>query len=117
MKYGYDDGDDPVDILCAVVLGAVIVLSIMISCLGCTSVKACPECFPEIQTVEVKVPIYSCPEVEEMPPMELPEWPDFPSVGASDEEFKEFYASCAFTVKAREEALKNYIKLLKEYMN
>jgi len=112
MKYGYQDENDPVEILCAVILGAVIVLSIMISCLGCTSVKACPECIPEVHTVEVKVPVYSCPPHEELPPLVLPAWPELPEE-AGEGQLKEFYSDCVATLRAREKALNDYIELLK----
>ena len=113
MKYGYDDGDDPLGLLCAIVIGSVLLLSLVFSCIGCTSVKACPECIPEIQTVEVKIPVYSCPPTEELPPLVLPAWPVLPEE-ADEGQLKEFYANCVATLHARERTLTEYIGLLQE---
>ena len=115
MKYGYDNDDDPLGLLCAIVIGSVIFLSLVFSCIGCSSVKACPECIPEIQTVEVPVPIYSCPDTEELPPLVLPAWPEFPT-GGTEDQIKEFYSSCVATLHARERVLQDYIELLKGYL-
>jgi len=112
MRYGYDDGDDPLGLLCAIVIGGVIFLSLVFSCLGCTSVKACPECIPEVQTVEVKIPVYSCPPTEDLPPLVLPAWPVLPE-GADEGQLKEFYSDCVATLHARERALLEYIELVK----
>ena len=115
MKYGYDDGDDPLGLLCAIVIGSVLLLSIVFSCIGCASVKACPECIPEIQTVEVKIPVYSCPPTEELPPLVLPAWPVLPE-GAGEGQLKDFYSDCVATLRARERVLREYIELLKGYI-
>ena len=112
MKYGYDDGDDPLGLLCAIVIGSVLLLSLVFSCIGCTSVKACPECIPEIQTVEVKIPVYSCPPTEELPPLVLPAWPVLPE-GADEGQLKAFYVDCVATLRARESTLIEYIELVK----
>ena len=112
MKYGYDDGDDPLGLLCAIVIGSVLLLSIVFSCIGCTSVKACPDCIPEIQTVEVKIPVYSCPPTEELPPLVLPAWPILPE-GADEGQLKAFYIDCVATLRTRERTLIEYIELVK----
>ena len=112
MRYGYDDEDDPLGMLCAIVIGSVVALSLMFSCLGCSSVKACPDCIPEIQTVEVKVPVYSCPPTEELPPLVLPAWPVLPAE-VDEGQLKAFYVDCVATLHARERALLEYIELVK----
>jgi len=90
----------------------VAMLSLLISLLGCSSVKSCPECIPEIHTVEVKVPVYSCPPTEELPLLVLPAWPELPTE-ATDQKLKEFYADCVSTLHAREKSMLEYIKLIK----
>ena len=115
MKYGYDNDDDPVRLLFAIIAGAVIIISVLFSCIGCTSVKACPECIPEIQTVEVKIPVYSCPPTEELPPLVLPAWPVLPE-GADEGQLKAFYVDCVATLRARERVLREYVDMLKSQL-
>lgn len=112
MKYGYDDDDDVMRTVVAVILGGVLMVWIALSCIGCASTKACPECIPEIKTVTVEVPVYSCPETEELPPLVLPEWPVFPE-GGDEGQLKEFFSDCVATMKARERAFQEYIEMLK----
>jgi len=107
----YQEPEDPLRFVMTMVL-IVAMLSLLISLLGCSSVKACPECIPEIQTIEVKVPVYSCPPTEELPPLVLPAWPVLPE-GASEDQLKEFYSDCVATLHARERALLEYIELVK----
>ena len=107
----YQEPEDPLRFVMTMVL-IVAMLSLLISLLGCSSVKACPECIPEIQTVEVKVPVYSCPPTEELPPLVLPAWPVLPTE-ADEGQLKEFYSDCVATLHARERALEDYIEMLK----
>ena len=107
----YQEPEDPLRFVMTMVL-IVAMLSLLISLLGCSSVKACPECIPEIQTVEVKVPVYSCPPTEELPPLVLPAWPVLPTE-ADEGQLKEFYSDCVATLHARERALLEYIELVK----
>lgn len=111
----YQEPEDPLRVIMTIVV-VVAIISLLISTLGCRSVKHCPECIPEIQTVEVKVPVYSCPPTEELPPLVLPAWPELPE-GASEEQLKEFYSDCVATLRAREKALEDYIELIKGYLN
>ena len=106
----YQEPEDPLRFVMTMVL-IVAILSLLISLLGCSSVKACPECIPEIHTVEVKVPVYSCPPTEELPPLVLPAWPVLPE-GADEGQLKEFYSDCVATLHARERVLQEYIQLL-----
>ena len=107
----YQEPEDPLRFVMTMVL-IVAMLSLLISLLGCSSVKACPECIPEIQTIEVKVPVYSCPPTEELPPLVLPAWPVLPE-GADEGQLKAFYVDCVATLHARERALLEYIELVK----
>ncbi len=107
----YQEPEDPLRFVMTMVL-IVAMLSLLISLLGCSSVKACPECIPEIHTVEVKVPVYSCPPTEELPPLVLPAWPVLPE-GADEGQLKAFYVDCVATLHARERALLEYIELVK----
>ena len=107
----YQEPEDPLRFVMTMVL-IVAMLSLLISLLGCSSVKACPECIPEIQTIEVKVPVYSCPPTEELPPLVLPAWPVLPTE-ADEGQLKAFYVDCVATLHARERALLEYIELVK----
>jgi hypothetical protein len=110
----YQEPDDPLRTIMTIIVVAAII-SLMISLFGCSSVKHCPECIPEVHTVEVKVPVYSCPPTEELPPLVLPEWPVLPE-GATDQELKEFYSACVATLHAREKTLEDYIEMLKAHL-
>jgi len=110
----YQEPEDPLRFVMTMVF-IVAMLSLLISLLGCSSVKACPECIPEIHTVEVKVPVYSCPPTEELPPLVLPAWPVLPE-GADEGQLKEFYSDCVATLHARERALLEYIHMLEKHL-
>lgn len=110
MSYQYND-DDPLVTLSAIVLGAVTFIAVMLSCIGCATTQ-CPECVPEIKTVEVKVPVYSCPVPEAEPPFVLPPWPEFPST-TEEQAMKDWYAALVSTQKVREKVLKSRIEYLR----
>ena len=93
------------------VIAAVIFLCYLVSCLGCATVKPCPPCIPEVETITVKVPVLSCPEPEILPTLEYPDWPEVP-YGGSEEDLKAWYADIAATLHARERILLERIEAL-----
>ena len=116
----YDPEDkDVLNTLAAIIVGGTLLLGIMFSCIGC-STTLCPECVPEIQTVEVKIPVPSCPDVQIPPPVVLPEYPSpesFIQENASiDEAFKAWYAEMSTTVESREEILRERISTLEKLL-
>ena len=100
------------DGLLAGVLAAVILLCIFIMSLGCST---CPPCQPTIETVEVKVPVYSCPAPPELQSIVLPEFPGAPA-DLGEEDQKSWYAQVASLVKAREKTLLEYVKYLQDIL-
>jgi hypothetical protein len=95
------------------VLAAVILLCYLITCLGCTT--TCPPCQPTIETVEVKVPVYSCPSPPESEMPLAPAYPILPDQ-SSDQDIKAWYAEVASLVKAREKILLDYVKYLQDIL-
>ena len=73
--------------------------------------STCPPCQPTDRIVEVKVPVYSCPEVPDIGQVSLPPYPQL-HPDATDEQLKEFYASLAHTVRSRDSIQSNYIQYL-----
>ena len=102
------------DGLLAGVLAAVILLVYMIMSLGCAT--TCPPCQPTIETVEVEVPVYSCPEPPQMPALALPALPDPPIPEVDEEGLKSWYAQVASLVKAREKIFLEYVKSLESIL-
>ncbi len=103
------------DIFCSVVLIAAIALCAIFMMLT-TGCATCPPCQPTIETVEVQVPVYSCPEPPQFPPVSLGTFPSQPDQGVSEEDLKTWYAQVASLVKAREKILLEYVKYLQEIL-
>lgn len=80
-------------------LAALIFLCFLLGLFGCAS--TCPP--PRVTTVEVKVPVYSCPEPPELSVLSFPEYPTVPSSDATDSEIKQFYAEMVAAVHLREQ--------------
>ncbi|MCK5020711.1 MAG: hypothetical protein KAS32_27065 [Candidatus Peribacteraceae bacterium] len=99
------------DIFCSVVLLAAIALCAIFMMLT-TGCSTCPPCQPTLETVEVQVPVYSCPEPPQMSLPDVPALPDPPIPSADEEELKSWYAQMASLVKARERILLEYVKAL-----
>ena len=85
------------------------VLSFILS-LGCAT---CPP--PTIETVEVKVPVYSCPQPPGLPPLTLPAFPQAPET-LTDEDLKQWYVEMVAAVKVRHQILLNRIEYLEEIL-
>ena len=98
-------------------LFAVIALAVIIMLLSAGCATTCPPCIPKVETVEVKVPVYSCPSPEELPLLDLPSLPPVPQDGASESEIKAWYAQMVSAVKARQQILLNRIQLLEEFLD
>ena len=113
----YDPEDQDVFRTCAcIVIGGLLLLFVVFSCIGCSTIKECPECVPEIKIVEVKVPVLSCPDVPEIPPLVLPSYPELPP-DASEGSIKDWYAEMSTTVKLREAILTERILLLRKILS
>ena len=94
------------------VLAAVILLIYLLSTLGCAS--TCPP--PRVETVEVQVPVYSCPPAQESPLLSLPEYPDVPSLTAPDDDWKDWFAQVVRTYRIRNQALLDQIDYLESVL-
>lgn len=98
------------------VLAAIIILIYAFLMLGCAS--TCPPCQPRIETVEVKIPVYSCPSPPTIDPIVLPSHPQL-TPQAPDDELKAWYAEMVATIHSREQMCLDYIEylidLLEEY--
>ena len=77
----------------------------------------CRHCTPKIQTVEVKVPVYSCQEPPQVQPLLLPSFPAPPESGASEQELKEWYAQMESIVQLRETILESRISTLNSLLD
>lgn len=99
------------------ILGIIVVFFIimLLTNFGCATTK-CPPCVPEIETITVKVPVDACEPPEELPTLTYPPWPEVPQ-GASEDDWKAFYADVAVTLKAREKILQSRIAALEELLN
>lgn len=106
---------DALETLAAIVIGGVVVLSLIFSLIGCSSVKACPECIPKVETVEVKVPVRVCEKPPIISDVVLPEWPELQDNPTQDE-LKSWYAEMVSVLKAREKILRNRINLLNDIL-
>jgi hypothetical protein len=96
------------------VLAAVIfILAIIMFMTGCAT---CPPCQPKVETVEVKVPVYSCPEPPKLPETLLVQYPSLPET-PSDQDWKNWYAEMVATVKARHDALQIRVLLLERILD
>jgi len=94
-------------------LAAVILLCVLIMSLGCAT---CPPCQPRVETVEVKVPVYSCPEPPELPETLLVQYPALPG-NPSDQDWKDWYAEMVATAKARHQILLDHLAHCKEILS
>jgi hypothetical protein len=103
--------------LCGCLLGVIVLVALLMFLnAGCAT---CPPCQPEIRTVEVSVPIYSCPDPPELPALQLPSWGDIPEESATPEALKDWFAEMVRTVHSRDSVQSSYIdyliSLLEEY--
>jgi len=89
-----------------------VALCVLFTCLGCSSV--CPP--PKVETVEVNIPVYSCPEAQEVPQLVLPDFPVLPD-GFSEEQSKDWYAEMVSVAKARHKILLARIQALEEMLD
>jgi len=85
-----------------------LVLAMFFLSFGCASTPHCPA---EIEIVEVKVPVYSCPQPPELPPLDVPAFFPVPET-PTDAELKSWYAEVAVWVKARHQILLDRIEYL-----
>ena len=115
MSSYYDD-DDPFATIMAIVLGGAILITCLFSCIGCSSTTQCPECLPEIKYERVEVPVRFCEPPASLTPIQLPPWPSLPA-DPSVEDVKSWYAQCAAVLEAREEILRNRIKLIEDMLD
>jgi len=97
-------------------LFAVLILCAIIMFLSMGCATTCPPCQPEIQTVEVKVPVYSCPEAPEVPPLLLPGFPVLQDA-ATESETKAWYAEMVSVVEQTRDLLLQRIDLLEEMLD
>lgn len=97
----------PFEIIMTVILAGSIAVCFLLSCIGCTS---CPECIPEIQTVEVNVPVRYCEPPPTIAELNLPPWPKLPE-NPTEEQLKEWYARCVSTLEAREKIMMERVEL------
>ena len=95
------------------VILVVVALCVLSTCMGCSS--TCPP--PKTQTVEVKVPVYSCPPPPEVHPLELPDFPPVPHEDVSSSEVKAWYAQVVSVVKQREHLLESRVEALQEILD
>jgi hypothetical protein len=109
-----DDEPDVLQTLAAIVLGAVIFLSFVFMCLGCSTTR-CPECVPEVQIKEVLVPVRTCEKPPVVDDLQLPEWPELQE-NATEDQLKQWYAQCVSVLNAREKILMDRIELLKKIL-
>lgn len=99
-----------------VALFSVIALCVIIAMLN-TGCATCPPCQPTIETIEVKVPVYSCPPPPPLQELTVPDLPTPLELGVADNQLKDWYAQVASLVKAREKILLEYVKYLQEILD
>ena len=116
MSDYYDPDEDRLRALLAGVLLATVVVATILSCIGCSSTTQCPECLPEIKYERVEVPVRFCEPPASLTPIQLPPWPSLPA-DPSVEDVKSWYAQCAAVLEAREEILRNRIKLIEDMLD
>ena len=99
------------------ILGIIVVFFIwmFLTNTGCAT-TACPPCVPEIETITVKVPVPSCEPPEELPTLTYPSWPEVPQ-GASEDDWKAFYAGVVATVAARERIFLDRIEAIEKILD
>lgn len=61
---------------------------------GCASTRE-----PQVVYQEVPVPVPTCPEPPQLPPLELPRWPDRPPPDATPSQRAAWYAAVAATAR------------------
>jgi hypothetical protein len=96
------------------VLAGLILLAFALSFLlsaGCAS--TCPP--PKTEILKVEVPVYSCPQPPDLPPLTLPAFPPVPQE-LEDEDLKSWYAEMVAVVKARHQILLDRIEYLEEIL-
>lgn len=96
---------DPLETLAAIIIGGIIIISLLFSCLGC---RTCPPCEPEIVTKEVKVPVRFCEKPEELPTLSVPDFPSPPET-LDDDSLRIWYVEMVKAVKVREKILRDRI--------
>jgi len=98
------------------ILLAAVLLTALFSLIGCSSTQLCPECIPDIRYERVDVPVRFCEPPASLTPIQLPPWPSLPA-DPSVEDVKSWYAQCAAVLEAREEILRNRIKLIEDMLD
>jgi len=115
MSDYYEPPDRFAGLVGGILLAAIVVWALL-SCIGCSSTTQCPECLPEIKYERVEVPVRFCEPPASLTPIQLPPWPSLPA-DPSVEDVKSWYAQCAAVLEAREEILRNRIKLIEDMLD
>lgn len=91
------------------------VILVMVGLCFLIALAGCKTCEPEIKTVEVKVPVLSCPAPEKIEALELPEMPE-PPADDSETALKQWYAECVKVILQREALLSGRVQLLQDML-
>lgn len=100
--------------LSGLLLGLVIFLFIIILLTGCST---CPPCQPRVETVEVQVPVYSCPEAPPLPDIVLPQFPEPPESDSPSEDWIAWYAEMVTVAKTRYEIVLTRMLVIEQLLD
>ncbi len=89
----------------------IFVLVVLFLSVGCAT---CPPCVPE--TIEVSVPVVSCPPPVKLPEILLPNKPILPE-NATQDEVKNYYADVVEYIRVRDSLKDSRIDLLEELLD
>lgn len=89
----------------------IFILVVLILSVGCST---CPPCTPE--TIEVSVPVVSCPSPVELPEILLPNIPMLPE-NATQDELKNYYATMVEYIRIRDSLKDSRIEDLESLLN
>lgn len=87
---------------------AYLLISVAIFAQACST---CPPCVPTHEFQDVAIPVFSCPDPPDIPPVVLPPWPVLAD-DASDNETKQWYVDMVEVYKARTTILNQRIDSL-----